>query len=413
MGIAFSSIEQLDELGLFAGTDINVLDIGSSNLYSATAADITDFLHKHVRENIPDLSEFASRIAKGSAYDTEHGGSNGAFVGELFEKAGMKYAAIDIADGYRTTILDLNNTPAPAHFVGAFDLVLNFGTTEHLLNQYNAFKVMHDATKVGGYIVNSLPGVGYSNHGYFTYTPRCFFDLAGYNEYEVIGFWFEGPGGSNDLYAPVRDYASYFPNLAHTLADRDRTEAGRKIAALDIPDVGILIVYRKVKARPFMGALEKSTSVGNVPSSVTSSYESLPGVREIQTSCRGTSSPEREDPIGLLAKGRAMANRLNLRGTSKHSGVSASNAVSAHDEIVVSEEAQKLREGFILENLNVDECMRFYKLVVDSNGYFPYDWEERILMLGLAREPMRADLSERLIVVRNFIANGVKAGSNQ
>jgi hypothetical protein len=44
----------------------------------------------------------------------------------------------------------LNHEPTPQKFVGDFDLVVNFGTTEHLLNQYNAFKVIHDATKVGG-----------------------------------------------------------------------------------------------------------------------------------------------------------------------------------------------------------------------------------------------------------------------
>ena len=113
----------------------------------------------------------------------------------------MRYTAFDIAAGYRTEIVDLNYSAAPPHLIDAFDVVLNFGTTEHLLNQYNAFKVMHDCTRVGGFIVHSLPGVGYSNHGYFTYTPRCFFDLAGHNEYEIVRFWFEGPHGSNDLFA--------------------------------------------------------------------------------------------------------------------------------------------------------------------------------------------------------------------
>jgi hypothetical protein len=54
------------------------------------------------------------------------------------------------------------------------------------------------------------------------------FDFAGYNEYEVVGFWFEGPAGSNDLFAPVRDYPLYFPNLTKTLADSEKTESGGK-----------------------------------------------------------------------------------------------------------------------------------------------------------------------------------------
>ncbi len=126
-------------------------------------------------------------------------------------------------------------------------------------------------------MVHSIPSVGFSNHGYLTYTPRCMFDLAGYNEYEVVGFWLEGPSGTSDLYAPVRDYLSYFPNLATTLADKEQTESGRRVAALSVPDIALMVVYRKVKQRPFAGALERSTSVGSVPSSVTSAYEATIG----------------------------------------------------------------------------------------------------------------------------------------
>lgn len=308
MGISLAMIEKMRALGLFGKGRISVLDVGSSNLYSASADGVRNFLAGYgIDADSPEAKAFAEKLAKGSAYDAVSGGINGAFVGELFEKAGLKYHAIDIADGYRTTILDLNHQPAPPQFVGAFDLVLNFGTTEHLLNQYNAFKVIHDSTRVGGYIVHSLPCVGYTNHGYITYTPRCMFDMAGYNEYEVVGFWFDGPGGSNDLFAPIRDYLSYFPNLSATLAERDRTDAGRKIAELNLPDVGLTVVYRKIKTRPFAGALEQSTSVGNVPMSVTSGYTS--GARDpaSQTeSQQGGTSGQAASGSGL----RAIARKL-------------------------------------------------------------------------------------------------------
>ncbi|MDA0226402.1 MAG: hypothetical protein O2975_09865, partial [Proteobacteria bacterium] len=95
--------------------------------------------------------------------------------------------------------------------------MLNFGTTQHILNQYNSFKVIHDATRLGGFIHHSLPGVGYSDHGYITYTARCFFDIAGYNEYEVVDFWMDGPGGANDMLRGVRSYSGYFPALKRVL----------------------------------------------------------------------------------------------------------------------------------------------------------------------------------------------------
>ena len=224
MGISFQMIQKMQELKLMPEKHTAVLDIGSSNLYSASKDEILQFLSSRGITKTTQLSSFAERLATDSLYD--HGGSskNSAFVGELFEKAGFKYDAIDIADGYKTTILDLNHESAPTDFVGAYDLVLNFGTTEHLLNQYNAFKVIHDATKVGGYIVNQLPSVGFSDHGYFTYTPRCMFDMAGYNNYEVAGFWFEGPAGENDLYAPLKNYLTYFPNLSQPISEKEVTE---------------------------------------------------------------------------------------------------------------------------------------------------------------------------------------------
>lgn len=404
MGISLSMIEKMQNIGLFGKGHIAVLDVGSSNLYEANPDGIKRFLESNGVTPSPEILEFAERLAKGSTYDAVHGGINEAFVGELFEKAGIKYDAIDIADGYRTTILDLNHSPAPPKFVGAFDLVLNFGTTEHLLNQYNAFKVIHDATKVGGYIVHSLPGTGYSNHGYFTYTPRCFFDIAGYNEYEVVSFWFEGPSGKNDLYAPVRDYLSYFPSLSRTLTEREQTENGRKVAALDLPDVGIVIVYRKVKARPFTGALERSTSVGNVPTSVTSGYDS-----EAKKSEKTPITHQASNDTQTLLSSLGLFTRRLLSGknsTNKSEGISAgANALPRHDEITLPEEAQKLREQFVSRQLNMEECLRFYDLIVQSCGYFPYDWEESILLLCLEREPNRSDLNNRLAAVRELLAN--------
>lgn len=336
MGIQFSMIETMQELGLFT-RDGAVLDIGSSNLYSATPSGILRFLRSFGVSPTSRDAEFAGALSSDSM-----DGSNKAFVGELFERVGMRYSSVDIAPSYRTEILDLNHCAAPPHLVGAFDLVLNFGTTEHVLNQYNAFKVMHDCARPGGFIVNEVPAAGYSNHGYFTYTPRCFFDLAGYNEYEIVRFWFEGPGQGNDLFAPVRDYQSYFPSLASTLCDRDATESGRKIAQLEVPDVGMMVIFRKVKALPFMGSLERSTSVGDVPSSVTMRREP-------------EAVPELTDP-----------NERTLR--------------------------DRLLEGSATQA----DGLRLYSLMTERGATFPLAWEERVLGLCLAEEPDRLDLLTRL-----------------
>src|SRR5436305_1897732 len=134
MGVAYKYVRKMDELGLFNERGTSILDIGSSNLYSATANDIKDFVGKHAPRAMDGIDEFAARLSYGSDYDPVSGGRNGTFVGELFERAGMNYTSFDIADGYRTTIFDLNHTALPKSLQKKFDLVLNFGTTEHILN---------------------------------------------------------------------------------------------------------------------------------------------------------------------------------------------------------------------------------------------------------------------------------------
>ena len=272
MGITLKAIQTLQDKSILTAATKALLDVGSSNLYQATPQGILEFLKAFGVSQDEASTAFAKKLAHGSAYDSVSGGKNEAFVGELFEKAGIRYEAIDIADGYRTTIVDLNHQGAPLGFRNAFDVVLNFGTTEHLLNQFNAFRVIHDCARVGGYMVHSLPCVGYTNHGYLAYTPRCFFDLAGYNGYEVVHFEYEGPGGANDLARPLRDYATYFPALS---AAAEKTENSKSALASvgNILDISLFIIMRKVHEKPFLGALETTTSVGKIPDSVDAKYK--------------------------------------------------------------------------------------------------------------------------------------------
>jgi 2-polyprenyl-3-methyl-5-hydroxy-6-metoxy-1,4-benzoquinol methylase len=62
---------------------------------------------------------------------------------------GFEHASIDIAENI-TIRLDLNNDRVPENFRGGFDLVINAGTMEHLANQENAFRAIHDLTRPGG-----------------------------------------------------------------------------------------------------------------------------------------------------------------------------------------------------------------------------------------------------------------------
>jgi hypothetical protein len=273
MGMKMFNFVALEQLGVLR-TGGNVLDIGSSNLLLAKADEIADFVKRHNPKPHDDLEAWAERLSAGGQLGSNGYGLNQTFAGEVLEAAGMGYDAIDIAAGYKTTIVDLNKMRLPERMIGAYDAVLNFGTSEHILNQMNVFAAVHAATKPGGMMVHNVPSVGWVDHGYFVYTSRFFFDLAGYNEYEVVDFWYDGPTFYEGVFDTARQYTSYFPALTKRLEMIGKEVRETSQDAMKIPAFDLTIVYRKQKDVAFRGTMETSTSVGPIPADVTEAYRS-------------------------------------------------------------------------------------------------------------------------------------------
>jgi SAM-dependent methyltransferase len=104
----------------------------------------------------------------------------------LWTSLGFEYAAIDLAGD--AIHLDLNCDPAPKSMAGQFDLVINAGTTEHVANQENTFRVIHDLCRPGGLMIHEVPCQGMKTHGLLTYPPKFFWHLCRDNSYETIRF---------------------------------------------------------------------------------------------------------------------------------------------------------------------------------------------------------------------------------
>ena len=104
----------------------------------------------------------------------------------MHESMGHTYESFDldlIDDKVHRT--DLNTDKCKSEFKGYFDLVVNFGTTEHLSGQTNAFKFIHDSCKNGGFMISTLPCIE-PNHGFFSYSPVFFESMAHNNGYENL-----------------------------------------------------------------------------------------------------------------------------------------------------------------------------------------------------------------------------------
>ena len=98
--------------------------------------------------------------------------------------ANPSYVAIDLEPRPPAVIQqDLND----AFDLGRqFDLCINNGTSEHVFNQSNFYRAMHDHTRAAGLMIHWTPCIGWINHGLYNVQPGFFFDLARENNYEIL-----------------------------------------------------------------------------------------------------------------------------------------------------------------------------------------------------------------------------------
>ena len=169
----------------------------------------------------------------------------------LYERLGMNYSCIDASGEYGALKWDLNFDGCTPEHRGQYQLVTNHGTTEHLLNQFNSFKMVHDLAAKGGLIMHALPFLSYVDHGYFNYQPNLFIDLARANGYELLGIWLN-----------IHSKLSHFIPWERGIEKHLRTEEGDSL---------LLVLYRKTIdeefAAPFQAVYEHL-----VPESVLQRY---------------------------------------------------------------------------------------------------------------------------------------------
>lgn len=160
----------------------------------------------------------------------------------LWEALGFKYSALDF-DGHRDSIaIDLNRDLVPSNLKGAFDLAVNTGTTEHVANQDNAFRVIHDLIRPGGIQVHELPAQGMMTHGLFNYNLKFFWHLCRENDYEVIYLKI-----CSHEAAPIPD---------DIFASNIRFGGGQYVSITEIPNFTIRAALRKTSDAAFVTPLD-------------------------------------------------------------------------------------------------------------------------------------------------------------
>jgi hypothetical protein len=191
---------QLKILGTFDNID-SVVELGSQGVWCPDRRLLTGLYDAFGRERPPE-KEIQLYI---NSTGTGHAPSR-----HLHESLGFKYQCIDIDGNFGSIGLDMNFDPLPAEYRGKFGMTTNHGTTEHIFNQLNAFKMIHDLTRPGGLM----------QHGFFNYQPNLFDALARFNSYKTLGVWV-GPDWTLSSLVPwepsLLNYLRVAPDSSHLL----------------------------------------------------------------------------------------------------------------------------------------------------------------------------------------------------
>src|SRR5262245_17073385 len=198
-----------------------------------------------ITDNIDLPDPTASILTQGKL---EHLDSAAPLARLIWTWLGFEYAAIDIDGSPESIPLDLNFDDVPRKLRGRFQLVTNFGTTEHVANQLQAFKIIHDLAAPGSLMIHNLPTQGYMNHGLVNYNLKFFWMLARSNGYKWIYSDFTL---SNEPCRLPDNIVDSIRNFEGSIDERTRDYLTM--------DCGILVVLQKVLDVEFVPPIDVPT----------------------------------------------------------------------------------------------------------------------------------------------------------
>jgi hypothetical protein len=121
---------------------------------------------------------------------------------KYYESKGVMHTSIDINGKDGALPIDLDNT-VPSNLENKFDIITNYGTTEHINNQYQVFKNIHVMCKQNGIMIHAIPLIkNWPKHCRYYYSILFFQELSNYCNYQII-----------DLQILNKDYYKFPNNL--------------------------------------------------------------------------------------------------------------------------------------------------------------------------------------------------------
>jgi hypothetical protein len=251
MGIGSKFIEMLGELRLagLVGRRMSVMEIGAQQLNNSFLQANEALRRLGLLFGVDDqLVLPAARPTYTAHGGLEHLDAAAPPARYFWTWLGFKYGAIDIDGSPGAIPLDLNYDSVPPADEGKYRLVTNFGTTEHVANQLNAFKIIHDLTALNGIMIHEVPAQGLLNHGLVNYNFKFFWMLARSNNYKFI----------YSDYNQVLQAYSLPENIINFVAETNLGSETRT-ASYQTADAGIVVVLQKMTKIPFIPPLDVAT----------------------------------------------------------------------------------------------------------------------------------------------------------
>ncbi len=104
----------------------------------------------------------------------------------VYKKLNVQHTSFDINGKFGSIKFDLTKQ-LPVKFNSYFEVITDYGTLEHITNQYGAFKNIHGMCQVEGIMIHILPYLNnWENHGLFEYSPEFFKELSKLCNYDIL-----------------------------------------------------------------------------------------------------------------------------------------------------------------------------------------------------------------------------------
>jgi hypothetical protein len=180
MGLGLSQLQvnlELYKNGFFSKTN-NIIELGSQEI-KVSSEDLSTLF-----KSLKIEGDLVNQFLKKNLYPEKCLSSK-----HFYECLGIyDYKCVDISGEHNSIDFDLNYPLEKAELSerlkGHFDLVTDYGSSEHVFNNVEAFKTMHDLCKQNGLIIISQAIFG--GNGYYHYDNSFFDGIALFNNYEII-----------------------------------------------------------------------------------------------------------------------------------------------------------------------------------------------------------------------------------